>query len=546
MNMADCLVSRLQDMGINTLFGLCGNGLDPILDAAHRHGMRIIDVRNEQAAAYMADAVGRYTGGIGVAVASSGIAHINALAGVCNAWFDGSPMLLITGASDSAYHGRGNFQDMETADLAKPLCKYSKYVGSRDRLLPMLDEAVAFATAGRPGPVHLTIPTDVLLAGANEGAAAATAPSSKVRYNQPVGDDFIKDAVHLIASAARPVIIAGSGVFYADASDELSKLAECIMAPIIVPIWDRGAVEGGCKFYCGVIGAASGGPDILSDADLVILAGVDVDYRIGYLEKPSASTGVRTIRIEVDPTAMHSGISPDVALLGDTKNAMSQLVSGLDGLKPTEAWLTEALDRKDTFYTAMKERWGPQRAAQGDLPGGDQIITALRDIFSAEVNVLVDGGNIGQWFHMIMNDRYSLRWLTCGRSAVVGWGFPAAAAISSLDTNGRTLLLSGDGASTFTIAEIENAVRQKLPYVAVIADDSAWGIVVSGSTKRGVPPVASQLGQIKFDEVAKGFGARGIRVDDISTLAEEVEAGFRSGTVTVLHVPMVSGGPADF
>jgi thiamine pyrophosphate-dependent acetolactate synthase large subunit-like protein len=173
------------------------------------------------------------------------------------------------------------------------------------------------------------------------------------------------------------------------------------------------------------------------------------------------------------------------------------------------------------------------------------VVGAIREAITDDTFVLVDGGNIGQWFHMSVCDRYPSRWLTCGRSAVVGWGFPGAAAVRSLYPKRPVLLLSGDGSATFTLAEIEPAVRQNLPYVAVVADDSAWGIVVSGCRKREQPPVACQLGPLDFAKVAEGFGARGVRVENPMKLPAAIHAGFESGQVTVIHCPVCLGGPTD-
>ena len=164
MTGADVLIRDLKDAGVPCIYTFCGNGLEPILTACHRAGMRVIDTRNEQAAAYMADTAGRLTRRLGVVATSSGVAHLNALTGVCNAWFDGSPMLLITGATDSATAGRGNFQDMDSVALSRPICKYAQGVNRPERISPDVREALRIALTGRPGPVHLTIPMDVLRA----------------------------------------------------------------------------------------------------------------------------------------------------------------------------------------------------------------------------------------------------------------------------------------------------------------------------------------------------------------------------------------------
>ncbi len=161
---ADLLVRQLKAQGVAFVATLCGNGLDPFYVACKRHGLRLVDVRNEQAAGYMADAVGRLTGRVGVCSASSGVAHVNALTGLTNAYFDGSPVLLLTGASESRTAGMGNFQDLDHVALARPICKLVQRVDRPERVALAVHEAVAAAQTGRPGPVHLSIASDVLRA----------------------------------------------------------------------------------------------------------------------------------------------------------------------------------------------------------------------------------------------------------------------------------------------------------------------------------------------------------------------------------------------
>lgn len=544
MKAADLLVQELQERGVSCLYTLCGNGLDAIFDACHRASLRVIDTRNEQAAAYMADTVGRLTRRVGVVAVSTGVAHVNALTGVCNAWFDGSPMLLITGASDSAYAGRGSFQDMDSVTLAKPLCKYSAWVDRPERLPWLVDEAIRAAVSSRPGPVHLTIPTDVLKATVPDTAANARRPKrATVEFAGKADDTSVARAVELIRSAERPFIVAGTGCFYADASAELAAFADLTQAPVVVPIWDRGAVEDPIPQFVGVIGAASGEPKIMPDADLILVFGAEVDYRIGYLEPPAVAPEANIIRCDVSPEVMTRGVRPDVGLLGSPREVLRQLIEALQAerYRAGKEWMAEAKKRDAEFRRA----WTKAPLPEAPPCTGRHVIEGIRRAITEDTFLLVDGGNIGQWFHMAMCDRYPGRWVTCGRSAVVGWGFPAAAAVRSVYPDQPILLLSGDGAATFTVAEIEAAVRQNLPYVAVVADDSAWGIVVSGCVKRGQPPVACRLGPIDFARVAEGFGARGIQVQDVASLARAIEEGFASRQVTVIHVPIAHGGPAD-
>ncbi len=544
MTGADVLIRDLKEAGVPCIYTLCGNGLEPILTACHRAGMRVIDTRNEQAAAYMADTAGRLTRRVGVVATSSGVAHLNALTGVCNAWFDGSPMLLITGATDSATAGRGNFQDMDSVALSRPICKYAQGVNRPERISPDVREALRIALTGRPGPVHLTIPMDVLRA-ETRGSSGGRSKIQPLAYNCRAAADpaAIQEAAGLIQRAKRPLLVAGSGAFYAEASQTLARLARLLKAPVTVPIWDRGAVEKAIPEFVGVIGSASGEPRILPDADLVILAGVRVDYRLGYLEPPAVSRNAKMIRIDPDPQEMVQGIRPDVSLLGDVRTVFSQLIKVLRsrGHEGSSAWLATARKRDRAF----RKKWISSPLQPTLLPTGRHIVEVLRGVVDERTFFLVDGGNIGQWVHMAMADRYPERWITCGASGGIGWGIPGAMAVRSLFPKDPILVLSGDGSATFTIAELETATRQGLPFVCVIADDKAWGIVVSNMRKMGKPMVGAKLGPIRFDQVAEGFGARGLRIEDPRELPKAIREGFRADRPTLIHIPIETAGPSD-
>ena len=562
MTGADLLVRVLKAQDVPFVSTLCGNGLDPLYAACKRQGLRLADVRNEQAAGYMADAAGRLTRRVGVCTSSSGVAHLNALTGVVNAYFDGSPMLLITGASDSRTAGMGNFQDLDQVALARPVCKLARRVDRPERIALAVQEAFATARSGRPGPVHLTIPGDVLSAAVNEAgisrgptdseggqAAAPTAlaavPAAKaaVPGTPPsLGDpDLIREAVNLLSRAERPLLVAGSGVFYAKAEESLRQLAAAAGLPVVIPIWDRGSVGRPMPEYLGVIGAASGGPAMLADADLVLLAGCHVDYRVGYMKPPAISAKARVVRIDRDPGELNQGVLPDVGLLGDPSVVLHQLWEEWlrRHLSAHTGWLREAQARNQRF----RARWA-QAPAPAPLTG-QHLVEGLRGALTDETIFLIDGGNIGQWAHVLLWDRYPGHWLTCGASAVVGWGLPAAIAAKLLEPARPVLLLSGDGALGFTITELETAVRLRTPIVVVVADDQAWGIVASDHKRSWGEPIASLLGPVDYARVAQGFGARGVTVTQRDELAPAIRAAFASGQPTLIEVPIALRGPTD-
>jgi len=237
-------------------------------------------------------------------------------------------------------------------------------------------------------------------------------------------------------------------------------------------------------------------------------------------------------------------VEPDLALLGDPGTVFGQLAAAWQegGYQSHAAWMARAQASHREFYSAWDRR---PEAPAGAMTGFD-LVQELKRVITNDTVFLVDGGNIGQWAHMMLcQDRYPEDFLTCGASGVVGWGVPGAAAAKLVYPDRPVLLLSGDGSIGFGIAEFQSAARQGLPFVGVLANDSAWGIVVSGQREESTPLVASELGVCDYVGVVQGLGGRAMRVASPEEIPPAVTAGFESGVPTLVEVPLAVLGPAD-
>jgi len=537
MTGADLVVEHLKRMGVERVFTLCGNGLDPFHAACDDAGLPLVTVHNEQAAAYMAEVEGRLTRSVGVCAVSSGVAHSNALTGVVNAFYDGSPLLLITGASEQSDYGLGHFQELDQVALAAPVCKLARRVTNPRLVGHAVDEACATAVAPRPGPVHLTIPVDVFEADVPDALRPERDLSLTTVAATPAGPGLLACAATLINQSERPLIIAGSGVYYADGEGPLAAFAAAAGAPIMIPIWDRGCVSRPSPDFAGFLGPASGEPDLLRDADLLILAGARVDYRLGYLAPPAVAHDPYIIRISPDPAELAQGRPAPVALLGDPASVFSQLLES-----PVAAhtpWRDEAPPRAQAF----RARW---RCAPREIDSrmtGRALVDALAPFITDDTLFLIDGGDIGQWAHMLLGDRYPGHWLTCGASAVVGWGLPGAIAAKLRRPQSPVILLSGDGAAGFTLAELETAVRYKTPFTMIVADDAGWGIVTAGQTRKYDRPISSPLGPIQYHLAAQSFGALGALARTPQELTSAFQQSLTTDLPTLIHVPLSHCSP---
>ncbi len=489
MTGAGLFVHELQQRGVTWAATLCGHGLDPLYAACRDAGLRLVDSRNEQAASYMGDACGRLTGRPGVVFSSSGVAHVNALTGLTNAYFDHAPLLLVSGAAAVSTMGRGHFQDLDQVALAKPLCQYAALIDEP----ATISSHVANAFAAR-GPSHLTFPMDIQ-------RAEASRPLSPSPPSPPS-----PSSLPPLPASSRPLLVAGSDVFYANAGSSLVRFCERSSVPVVVPIWDRGSIDHPLPHFMGVIGAATGGPRLLDDADLVLLCGAAPDYRLNYIDDP------RVVRIE------------------------PQHLDSLN-IPPTPDWLAQCQRRRDEFRRQF------EASAVHSAPGlhALDIIAALREVLTDDPVLLIDGGSIGQWCHQLLCDRYPGHWLTCGPSGAVGWGLPGAMAARLCYPDRPVILVSGDGAFTFTPAELECAARQRLPFVALVADDQAWGITQLGHKRQYGEAISSNLGPIDFGLLAQSLGCHSLCITEASRIAPEIRRAYDRDRPTVLHIPIPGG-----
>jgi len=540
MNGAQWLVHTLHERGVERVFVLCGNGLDPFLDACLDEGVAVLDTRNEQAASYMADTWGRMTGSLGVAAVSSGPGHTNALTGLTNAWWDGGPMLLISGCSPLSTRGLDHFQELDQVGLVAPVTKHAALVRSVDALQHELNTALSAAMTARPGPVHLTVPVDVLTAEVDEGKLLRQEGSPlQVRLPGPGDAGLVREAAAALAAAERPVLVIGSGAFYADAWGALAQLATMTDLPVVSHIWDRGCIEEPIPQYVGVTNdELNGAMSMLPRVDLLFVVGARVDYRIGYGRPPALSRDAQIIRVDADPDEVTRAVVPDLGIVGDPRAVLQGIVEETRrlGAKPHSAWLGQVRAARDRLLAEWHDLC---REDCCPVPG-IRICREIAPFLERNVTFLLDGGNIGRWAHMTLFDRHPAHWFTCGASGVVGWGLPGAVAAKLARPDHPLLLLSGDGAAGFTVTEIETALRFGTPYVAVIAHDGAWGIVADGQPEGR--HVASEFGEIRFDRVAQALGANGILIDDPRQLGPAIEAGLEADTVTVIQVPTQQAG----
>lgn len=508
------LVEALQKRGVTVIATLCGHGLDPLFDAAHKAGLRLLDTRNEQTAGYVAECYGRLTGTPGVCASSSGVAVANAMTGVLNAWFDQAPMLYLSGSANRTTLGLGCFQDLDQAALVRPVARYSQMVDTPERMVQMLAQAWDSALTPPRGPAHLMLPMDVQRAEVDE---AHLVPPNDVAAQAGASAGSVLVAAAALRQSRKPLIVAGSGIYYdREETAALLACAERLSIPVTTPIWDRGIMDRERAVFVGVSGALSSDPGLPARADCLILAGAVGDYRLGYLQQAQRVERLDAGWRQLDQVLGNAHTFPD--------------------------WLAEARAIRQRFTERIEALAESQRVA-GRMHAID-IVRAIESQVPAEATLLFDAGSVGQWaHHLLAARRYPGHWLSCGRSGVVGYGVGGAMAARLADPSRPVVLLSGDGSFTFTVADLECAVRNKLPFTAIVADDQCWGITHSGHLRQFGQGLATQLGAIDFVGLARALGATGTTVTRAADLGPALQDALQTNTVTVLHVPISGGNP---
>lgn len=532
----------LQRHGIRALFTLCGGHISPILVECKRRGLRVVDMRDEASAVFAADAASRLTGLPGVAAVTAGPGVTNTATAVQNAFMARSPVLILGGATATMLRGKGSLQDIDQMAVMRPLVKWAERA-RRVRDLPgLLARALEEARSGVPGPVFLECPVDLLydeavvrdwyLKGAGRNPLARLfvghhlrrlfGGADRVRVEDPALVDWpepdrktVRRVWGLLEKARRPVLIVGSQTVARP--PEVADVAAAVRA-LGVPTWLSGTAR-------GLLGTATPlqfrhkRTTALREADLVILAGVPQDFRLGYgrqIHRRAVVVSVNWSREEIKLNRR-----PTIGLLGDPGRFLQRLGAGaprpVGRRAPWVERLRLAEDERDRGIDAEAARetgfLNPVRLCQ-------EIDRRL-----PERSLLVaDGGDFVATASYVIRPRGPLTWLDPGPFGTlgVGGGFAVGAALCRPDH--EVWLLYGDGSAAWSLAEFDTCVRHGLPVIAVVGNDGSWAQIAREQVEVLGDPVGTELLRSDYHVVAEGFGAAGLLLerpeDTVAVLAQ--------------------------
>ncbi len=512
---SEALVERLADWGVDTVFGLPGDGINGILEAFRRHQDRIkfVLVHHEEAAAFMATAHAKATGQIGVCLATSGPGGIHLLNGLYDAKLDHMPVLAITGMQETSVLGTGYQQEVHLDRLYEDVAVYDQMIYNPAQLPAMVDIAVRTAYARR-GVAHLTVPTDIQVAKAGEnpyeevGPARppATAPIRLAAPGRPSPEDLQRLADVLNAST-KPAILAGAGALHA--REELLAVAEALGAPIIKTLSGKATVPDDSPYTTGGIGLLGTAPseELMNDLDTLFMVGTNFPYT-HFMPEPGKA---KIVQVEADPARAGARVPTEVPVVGDAKETLAALLPLLK-------------QRSDTTflekYQKQMESWRKKMAALQDDkrdPIAPEYVVAVLDELAADDAILTcDSGTIATWAARHWHIRADRKFYLSGNLATMAPGLPYAVGIQHAFPGRQVIGYVGDGGFAMLMAEFITAIKHKLPVKIVINNNNSLGQILWEQMVLGYPEFGVRHSDpfTDYSAIATANGALGIKVSN--------------------------------
>jgi acetolactate synthase-1/2/3 large subunit len=520
------LIARaLKSQGVDALYTLCGGHILPIYEGCLNNDIRVIDFRHEQAAAHAADAHARLTRNIGVAAVTAGPGVTDAVTGVANAYQARSPMILIGGAAPLRTKGMGALQEMPQIEMFQTFTKASFTITETETIPDRFGEAFEIALSGRPGPVFIEVPFDVLF-----NAVDPIEPHPRVRVTpvEPPESD-LRRLFDLLRAARKPVIVAGTQVYWDGAHEALRELTDATAIPVLTNGAGRGTLP---MDHPHCFKSARG--KALRESDVVVLLGTPLDFRLKYGREGWNPTGA-LIQIENDPAELNHNREAEVAICADARLVLEALLEGLQGVRYDD-WLRDLRADEDK-KNAQLEDW----KRLPDVPINHfRMGAAINDFLDEDTILVGDGGDIVSACAKVIDLSYPGQWLDPGPLGCLGVGAPFAIAAKHLYPDKKVLIINGDGSFGLNGFEFDTAIRFNLPIVSIVGNDAGWGQIRTPQIDMVTPEraIATALAPTRYDKVVEALGGYGELVENPDDLGAALERAFASGKPACINVTL--------
>jgi acetolactate synthase-1/2/3 large subunit len=536
---ADLLVRALERFGVGKIFSLSGNHIMPVYDALRDSGIEIIHVRQEAACVHMADAYSRLTGQVGIALVTGGQGHTNATAALATSLASEAPMILLSGHAPLNELGKGAFQEMRQSDFATALTKASWTVQSATSFGHDLAKAMQIARSGRPGPVHLSLPVDLLDQQLADDDSLLPQVAAAARLPMPLAGSSADQILAHIAEARRPLVICGPTFCGSQGQESMRELERMISAPVIGMESPRGINDPSLGAFA----------EAVAQADLIVLLGKPLDFTLRFGDAPHVSAECAWIAIEPDPVLLARVAASKkervlVSAQAGPSEAMEALLAhaeraGGNG-KRDGAWLEQAR----AIIAYRPPQWSRMEFEPAAAVHPVALGRALQAFFDRhpEGILICDGGEIGQWPQATVKVE---KRLINGVAGSIGPSLPFALAAKAANPDQPVVAVMGDGTFGFHMAEFDTAVRHGLPVIVIVGNDARWNAEYQIQVREygAARTYGCELLPSRYEMVAQALGGHGEFVANVGELAPALERAFRSGKPACINV-MLESTPA--
>ncbi len=532
-NGAELFVKTVAQLGISHIFTLVGDHLNEVLALAAREQVQIIDMRHESGVTHAADAWARLHRRPAVSLVTGGPGHTNSLTGIATANLAGSPLIAVSGTLASTLRDRGGFQDIDQVSMARPVVKWAAQPPAPGQIPFYLARAYAEANSGRKGAVHLTIPVDFFT-----GQASAAEASARIDLAPPAPNGAeIDRAIAMLSSAQRPLVIAGSGVWWSGAEGELREFIETASLPLYTITMARGVVPDTHPLCMGYADPALNRAVLRAyqDADLILVIGKRLDYRLGLGGERVFPAGARFIQVDIHASELGMNRRLEAGICADAKATLRIFTEGWSSRADLSGWVRHLHTLKEDW-----ERTVARAANDGASPlHPAAFFRELKCALPPGVLYSWDGGNFVHWGRVSLPALQPGGWLRLGPLGTIGSSVPNGIALQLANPGKPVAVITGDGALGFYLAEMETAVRLRLPIVLIVGNDSGWGLERELQKAAGAhtrETVGTELSSARYDAIMQAFGGGGETIKSLDQVGPAVTRAFASGMPYCLNV----------
>jgi acetolactate synthase-1/2/3 large subunit len=525
------VAKALKQAGVEVVFTLSGGHIMAIYDGCLDEGIKVVDVRHEQAAVHAADAWARLNPGkVGVAILTAGPGATDGVTGLANAWRANSPILVFGGQGPLANLRKGSLQEMDHISVMRPISKWAEACYATDRLGEYVEEAIRYALSGNPGPAYIEIPMDVLGGPVDLDTAYCPAPlpTPQVRPAR----ESVREAVTMLAASKQPMIMVGTGVKWSNGRESLGRFLDAVKMPAFCNGMGRGQVDHDSPWFFNRTRR-----DYLEQTDCVILAGALLDFRMRF--GASIPATAKIIQLDLDAVQIGQNRMADIGLVGNlglTLQTMLEVMQeddvSMDWSGVVETWRVKEDEAEETMRARLNS---------DEVPIDPQrLCREIADFVDDDTIVIGDGGDIVAQAAKVIKVPKNGAWMDPGPLGTLGVGMPFALAAQLAHPDKRVLIVYGDGSFGLNGFEFDTAVRFGLPIVGIIGNDHAWGQMLRpqaglfGEDRL----VATELAATRYDKVVEALGGHGELVTEPDQIRPALERAYASGKPACVNVMM--------